>query len=128
MNRERRLEQKRRYRELHREEIRAKGRMYYAQHKWQFRFRALLRDARMASDEKYYAEFRARQRGYMRKFHDKTRQREYRPTISMRFPDWATKGASVLDVKSQWLWENATDEQRAYARELAIERKERRRA
>lgn len=44
----------------------------------------------------------------------------------MRFPDWATKGASVLDVKSQWLLENATDEQRAYARELAIERKERR--
>lgn len=75
MNNERRLERKRRYRELHREEIRAKGRMYYAQHKWRYRFRALLRDARLASDEKYYAEFRARQRGYMRKFHDKTRQR-----------------------------------------------------
>lgn len=124
MNRARKLEQKRRYRERHREEIRAKDRMYYAQHKWQFRFRALLRDARMASDEKCYAEFRAKQRGYLQKFRDKARKREYRPIRSMRFPDWATKGASVLDVRSQFLFCNATPEQIAYARELAIERRD----
>ena len=52
----------------------------------------------------------------------------YRPTPSRRFPDWATKGQFVTDARSAFLIENATPEVRAYARELFIERMERRRA
>ncbi len=124
MNREKLLQRKRKYRERHREEIRAKDRMYYAQNKWKFHLRALFRDARMAADEKFYCAFRAKQREYLKRHRDKARKREYRPIRSMRFPDWACKGVSTLDVRSQWLINNMTDEQRAYARELAIERKE----
>ena len=49
----------------------------------------------------------------------------YRPRFSSRIPDWATKGMNVLDCGSQFLAENITDSQRAYARELAIERRKR---
>ena len=38
-------------------------------------------------------------------------------------PDWATLGQRVLDAASPWLIENLTPSQRAYARELAIERR-----
>ena len=49
----------------------------------------------------------------------------YRPHFSRRIPDWATKGERTLDVSSPWLDVNITPSQRAFARELAIERKER---
>ena len=49
----------------------------------------------------------------------------YRPHFSYRIPDWATKGEPVLDASSSWLDINLTPSQRAFARELAIERKER---
>ena len=52
--------------------------------------------------------------------------RPYRPLPSRRIPDWATKDERILDTRSQFLADNITDSQRAYARELAIERKERR--
>ena len=42
---------------------------------------------------------------------------------SLRIPDWATFGQKVLDTSSPWLIENVTPSQRAFARELAIERR-----
>lgn len=39
-----------------------------------------------------------------------------------RIPDWCVRGA-VLDARSQWLPHNITPEQKAWARELCIERK-----
>ena len=50
----------------------------------------------------------------------------YVPRFACRIPDWATKGQKITDTASPWLIENLTDSQRGYARELAIERKERR--
>lgn len=44
---------------------------------------------------------------------------------AMRIPDWCVRGG-VLDTRSKWLVNNLTDSQRAYARELAIQRKEQR--
>ena len=49
----------------------------------------------------------------------------YRPHFRYRIPDWAVKGETILDSSSQWLQVNITPSQRAFARELAIERKER---
>ena len=48
----------------------------------------------------------------------------YRPRFSCRIPDRAVKGEMILDASSQWLDINLTPSQRAYARDLAIERKE----
>jgi hypothetical protein len=44
----------------------------------------------------------------------------YHPRFHLRYPEWATMGA--FDALSAFLIENATPAQRAYARELAIER------
>lgn len=52
----------------------------------------------------------------------------YTPRISRRKPEYAPVGASGIDTRSPFLWNNLTDEQRAYARELAIERKAQREA
>lgn len=48
----------------------------------------------------------------------------YKPRYSIRLPDWCVKGQFITDVRSQWLAENLTATQRAYARELAIERRQ----
>ena len=48
--------------------------------------------------------------------------RGYSPRPQCRVPDWAVKGQAV-DVRSAFLAENLTPAQRAYARDLAIERK-----
>ena len=81
------------------------------------------RKARMEVDAEFYASVRRKRREQNR------RKREaaglpYTPRPSMRIPDWCCRGG-VLDVRSPWLWENATDEQKAYARELFFERRER---
>ena len=47
----------------------------------------------------------------------------YKPCYCRRKPDWMPVGRVVLDVHSQWLDVNLTASQRAYARDLAIERK-----
>lgn len=47
--------------------------------------------------------------------------RVYKPQFARRIPDWCVMG-HVLDARSPWLVENLTPSQRAYARELAIER------
>lgn len=51
----------------------------------------------------------------------------YRQRLATRIPDWAVRGQDVLDRRSRYIYENQTAEMDAYARELAIERKERRR-
>ena len=121
-NHEKILERKRIYRERNREKIRAADRLYYAKNKWKWVVRRAIKNVRMAKDETYYAAVRARQRAYGRKHHDQTRQKEYMPRLSWRFPDWCTMGASVLDATSQFLAVNLTPSQRVYVRELFIER------
>ena len=77
------------------------------------------------TDPDFYSQLRALQRIYNVRHRNKTRKRQYRPLWSMRFPDYATKDSRIMDTASPWLIENLTDSQRGYARELAIERKER---
>jgi hypothetical protein len=48
----------------------------------------------------------------------------YHPRFHLRTPEWAAMG-EAMDVRSSWLVENLTPEQNAFARELAIERRER---
>lgn len=47
----------------------------------------------------------------------------YRPHFSCRIPDWAVKGEMILNASSQWLAVNITPSQRAFAREIAMQKK-----
>lgn len=78
---------------------------------------------RMATDAAFYAKHRARQRiyGLMHQMR-RGKTTAYRPRFDRRVPDWATCGG-VLWAASPYLATNLTPAQRAYARELAIERK-----
>ena len=84
-----------------------------------YRMRCIVREM---TDCEYYAERR-------RKARERANLRRLRMGLTavgkpaMRIPDWCVRGG-VLDTRSQWLFCNATDEQKAYARELAIERKQ----
>lgn len=51
--------------------------------------------------------------------------RFYAPRYDLRKPEWAPVGAPLVDARSQFLDVNITDSQRAYARGLAIERRNR---
>jgi hypothetical protein len=46
----------------------------------------------------------------------------YREKLCIRIPDWAVKGQLLCDPNSPYLYENLTTEQRAYAKQLMIER------
>jgi hypothetical protein len=70
----------------------------------------------------YYAERRRKQRIYKAKLRI-AQGCIYRPRFNRRVPDWATMG-KVVDAASPWLVENITPSQRAFARELFIERLE----
>lgn len=91
----------------------------HPEYKRMYRMRCIVREM---TDCEYYAERR-------RKNRERAARRRLRMGLTyvgkpaMRIPDWCVRGG-VLDTRSQWLFCNATDEQRAYARELAIERKE----
>ena len=113
-NRERCLEWWRAYRNTPRGKAycRAAGQIRYA------RTRAL-----WAVDAAIYAEARLKGRIYKAK-KAIAQGRVYIPQPARRIPDWCVMDAAV-DVRSQWLVENLTPSQRAYARELAIERRER---
>lgn len=82
---------------------------------------------KMEVDAELYAAWRAKRRK-QRARKAVSEGRTYRPLFCMRIPDWATKRQRVLDVSSAFLAVNMTPEQRAYALELAVERKERRAA
>ncbi len=75
-------------------------------------------------DSAFYAESRAGQRRYYAES-VVLQGRAYTPKPNRRVPDYATFGGE-LDVRSPWLVNNMTPEQAAYARELAIERKNQR--
>ena len=74
-------------------------------------------------DYEYYAHNRARNRAA----HLAQWRREGKTwgigKPAMRIPDYCVRGG-VLDTSSPYLWNNLTASQRAYARELAIERME----
>lgn len=108
--------QKRRHYARHRAEILAEKREYYVARRPYAKLRAL-----WAISPEAYAKYRAamRVRGAKRCV---LAGRFYKPRFSRRIPDWVTFG-HVVDVRSAWLAENLTPAQRAYARELAIERK-----
>ena len=78
--------------------------------------------AKLEADAKLYAAWRAKRR-IQRARKAVAEGRTYRPLYCTRFPDWATKGQRGLDARSAFLACNLTDSQRAYARELAIERR-----
>jgi len=111
----RKAQKKRNYRR-HRAEILAKKRRQYVE-SGVWTARCLL----FALDAAAYAKFRASDRMRTAK-RCVLAGRSYKPRFSRRIPDWATMGGA-LDTGSPWLGVYITPEQRAFARELAIERK-----
>lgn len=149
MNRVKRLASQKRYRDAHREErrakdaaykraarkanpelARAKDREWYWRNIDRKRAQAAKRNAKrralFAVDADAYAKKRARDRMSALRLKRKSKWKPYSPRFACRIPDWATKGQRIMDTASPWLPENMTPEQNAYARELAIERRERR--
>lgn len=127
--RERKKASARKYDQEHREKANARKKKWHAAHldarreavrRYMRRFRA-----RFYFDANAYAAYRAYNRTLRARKTVLTRG-FYRPRFSFRIPDWATKCMSILDNGSQYLVENITPSQRAYARELAIERKNQR--
>ena len=77
--------------------------------------------AKFATDPVKYAKERMyKRRSYVRRM--MKAGRGYSPRPQCRIPDWAVKG-QPLDTRSAFLKENLTPSQRAYARELFIERR-----
>ena len=115
-NPDKRKAQKQRNYQRHRAEILAKKRRQYVEDGvW------TARKLRFAFDAAAYAKYRASQRmgGAKRCV---LAGRFYKPRFNRRIPDWATYG-KVVWAGSPWLVENLTMSQRAYARELTIERR-----
>lgn len=110
-NRATRKVQRKAFRETHREELAIISRMNYA---------ALRK--RIAVDAKAYAEHRAKHRMWAAK-KAVLKSGKYSPRYNMRVPDWALFGERTADARSHFLDVNMTPSQRAYARELAIERR-----
>lgn len=82
-------------------------------------------DAVRAADRAFYAKAVVRKRAQRRKCYAKARvlcNKGYRARFRCRLPEWAAAGQRVLDARSQWLAVNLTASQRAYARDLEIER------
>lgn len=79
---------------------------------------------RLATDAAYYAKIRMKRREIRRRQNDKHRKIAYRPCVSRRIPDTYCKGELMIDTRSQFFELNLTDSQRAFSRDLAIERKE----
>lgn len=116
-NPEKRKAQKRRNYARHRAEILEKKRIYYATvYPWGKRREIF------AVDADAYAKYRAAQR-VRRARRVVLLGKAYRPRFQCRLPNWATFGQRVLDAASPFLDVNITPSQRAYARELAIERR-----
>jgi hypothetical protein len=122
------------WRKAHPEAEAAKHRRYRQRPEIKARLAEQVRAKRAANPEQARAEYRAyyaktveRRRTQARIAHAKARiakGKSYSPRYSCRLPDWAPVGGA-RDVRSQWLEVNVTDSQRAYARELAIQRSQR---
>ena len=115
----RRLAKKREYYWKNRERMVAIAREYHRRYPMMRKLQYMSMMERFEHDAAAYAEYRARDRAY-RAAH-RRRRGEYRPKPSMRLPDWALYGKSVLDTRSVFLFENRTPSQAAYALELARE-------
>ena len=109
---------------------------YERRHPQHAKTKRIMHEMRLRTDHEAYAHHRALQRERGRKMRDrmiaagalpprKKNGGTYKPCHSTRFHDWCVKGQYVLDGRSPYLIENMTDEQRAYVRELAIERHKR---
>ena len=121
-NRDKVTAAQRAWKERNPDRVKAYARAYQKAHpeyKRMYRMRCIVREM---TDCEYYAERR-------RKDRERANRRRLRMGLTAvgkparRIPDWCVRGV-VLDTRSQWLWHNATDEQKAYAREIAIERKQ----
>lgn len=123
------------WRKAHPEAEAAKMRRYRQRPEIKARLAEKARAKYEANPEKARAEYRAyyaknveQRRTQARISHAKSRiaqGKPYSPRYTCRHPEWAPVGGS-LDVRSPWLVENMTPEQAAYARDLAIERKNQR--
>lgn len=69
-----------------------------------------------------YAGHRAKARLYYA-FKRVSQHKSYRPNMNTRIPDWTCKNQKILDLRSNFLPDNITPEQRAYAKELYRQRK-----
>ena len=69
-----------------------------------------------------YAKHRAKARLYYA-FKRVSQHKSYRPNMKTRIHDWAVKGKMILDASSQWIAVNITTSQRAFAREIAMQKK-----
>lgn len=134
-NLEHRREVEAAWRKAHPEAVAAKTRRYRQRPEIKARIAEQAR-AKRAADPKqtraesraYYAKTVTRRRAQARIAHAKSRiaqGKSYSPRYNCRYPEWALVGGTVA-ANSPYLYENITDAQRAYARELAIERRERR--
>lgn len=124
-NKEKYREKQMAWRERNRDEVNRKKREYRKRNVDRFkvmeRFAEERRKRKKQTDAAYYAKRRAsvRMSKAKRRVVD---GKPYRPKFNTRIPDWATMGQKIIDVSSPWLWNNLTDGQRAYGREIAIDR------
>lgn len=116
----------RKWREVHREDYlkrkRERRALNLESYKRSERRAELRRNVRKMLDAEYYHKRLA----LTRVLHARARLRKgkpYRPRFHLRIPEWMTLGQRVLDAASPFLDVNLTPSQRAYARELAIERR-----
>ena len=115
------------------EAFRAKARRYRQKPESKVKLAAAQRKRRAANpesvraaDRAFYAKAVVRKRAQRRKCYAKARVlggKGYRARFRCRLPEWAAACQRVLDARSQWLAVNLSASQRAYARELAIERR-----
>ena len=82
-----------------------------------------------AQDPTYYAFVRERRRIYDREYRRRKNPETglYVPQFARRIPDWCPFAYSGIDFRSRFLEENIGTEERAFANELARERREKRR-
>lgn len=115
-NPEKRAAQKMRNYLRHRESILEQKREYYLAAR---PYEKLL--VQLSASAEAYAAYRCRARVRSAKKR-LVAGKSYMPRFSRRIPDWCVYGAAI-DTRSAYLAENLTPSQRAYARELAIERR-----
>ena len=127
-NYEREMERHRQWRKAHPEKERERRRRNYAkltpeQRKERAHLKQFKRLVCEMLDCNYYARNRRKAREAQYKRWAKQGKNWCKGKPAMRIPDWCVRGG-VLDARSPFLFENATPEQKAWARELCIEKKE----
>ena len=126
-NYERELERHRKWRKAHPEKEHERSRRNYAkltpeQRKERAHLKWFKRLVRESLDCDFYARNRRKARESQYKRWAKQGKNWTKGQPARRIPDWCVRGA-VLDTRSQFLFHNITPEQKAWARELCIEKK-----